>query len=34
MQKSAEIAHSLSELMKVEQFQSISEQFSKELTKV
>ena len=34
MQKSADIAHSLNELMKVEQLQSISEQFSKELVKV
>lgn len=34
MQKSSEIARSLSELMKVEQFQSISQEFSKELTKV
>ncbi|CAF1554685.1 unnamed protein product, partial [Adineta steineri] len=34
MQKSSEIAHSLAELMKVEQFQSISEQFSKELIKM
>jgi hypothetical protein len=34
MQKSTEIARSLSELMKVEQFQSISEEFSRELTKV
>ncbi|UJR08106.1 hypothetical protein I4U23_012383 [Adineta vaga] len=34
MQTSGEIAHSLSELMKVEQFQGISEQFSKELIKM
>ncbi len=34
MQTSSEIAHSLSELMKYEQFQSISEEFSKELIKV
>jgi len=34
MQKSSEIAHSLSELMKVEQLQGISEEFSKELMKV
>lgn len=34
MQKSSEIAHSLSELMKVEQFQSVSQEFSKELMKV
>ncbi len=34
MQKSGEIAHSLSELMKVEQLQGISEQFSRELMKV
>ena len=34
MQKSSEIARSLSELMKVEQFQSISEEFTRELTKV
>jgi hypothetical protein len=34
MQKSSQIAQSLSELMKVEQFQSVSEEFSKELIKV
>jgi hypothetical protein len=34
MQKSGEIAHSLAELMKVEQLQSVSEQFSKELMRV
>lgn len=34
MQKSTEIARSLSELMNIEQFQSISEEFSKELIKV
>ncbi|CAF0988551.1 unnamed protein product [Adineta ricciae] len=34
MQTSSQIAHSLAELMKVEQFQSISEQFSKELIKM
>ncbi len=34
MQKSSQIAQSLSELMQVEQFQGVSEQFSKELVKV
>jgi len=34
MQKSGEIARSLSELIKIEQLQGISEQFSKELIKV
>ncbi|CAF3155668.1 unnamed protein product [Rotaria sp. Silwood2] len=34
MQTSAEVARSMSELMKLEQFQSISEQFSKELVKM
>jgi hypothetical protein len=34
MQKSSQIAQSLSDLMKVEQFQGISEQFSRELMKV
>ncbi|CAF1592975.1 unnamed protein product [Rotaria magnacalcarata] len=34
MQRSADVARSMSELMKVEQFQSISEQFSKELIKM
>ncbi len=34
MQKSAEIAQSLSELMKVEQMQAVSQQFSQELMKV
>ncbi|CAF1556298.1 unnamed protein product [Rotaria sp. Silwood1] len=34
MQTSASVAHSLSELMKIEQFQSISEQFSQELIKM
>ena len=34
MQKSSEVAQSLGELMKVEQFQAISSEFSKELMKV
>jgi hypothetical protein len=34
MQKSNEVARSMAQLMKVAQFQSISEQFSKELIKV
>lgn len=34
MQTSAAIAHSLSELMKIEQMQGISEEFSRELIKV
>jgi hypothetical protein len=34
MQTSSQIAKSLSELMKVEQFQGVSEQFSQELMKV
>ncbi|CAF3495204.1 unnamed protein product [Rotaria socialis] len=34
MQRSADVTRSMSELIKVEQFQSISEQFSKELIKM
>jgi len=34
MQKSNEVARSMAQLMKVEQFQSISEEFSRELVKV
>jgi division protein CdvB (Snf7/Vps24/ESCRT-III family) len=34
MQKSNEVARSMAQLMKVEQFQSVSAQFSKELIKV
>ncbi len=34
MQKSNEVARSMAQLMKVEQFQAVSAQFSKELIKV